>query len=153
MRNWSDEEISYLRENLNKMNNKELAKALSRTSGSVMSKLYHLDLTRTEEFRKHIWRAEMISLNQDRYGENNPNWKGGISKDNYHYKKLQMVRYPERVEARDLVNRAVREGKLKRANCSVCDAANAHAHHEDYSKPFEIIWLCRRCHRKLHEDA
>jgi len=26
-------------------------------------------------------------------------------------------------------------------------------HHEDYSKEFEVIWLCRRCHAKKIETV
>lgn len=33
-------------------------------------------------------------------GENNPNWKGGISQNYYHYKKIQKQRYPEKIKAR-----------------------------------------------------
>lgn len=27
------------------------------------------------------------------------------------------------------------------------------AHHEDYSKPFEVTWLCRLCHRIKHRKV
>ncbi len=37
--------------------------------------------------------------------------------------------------------------------CSDCGAVDVviHGHHEDYSKPLEVIWLCVSCHMKLHE--
>jgi hypothetical protein len=42
---------------------------------------------------------------------------------------------------------------IKRGNCEICDIPNAHAHHEDYSKPFEVRWLCRKHHRELHQSC
>jgi len=52
--------------------------------------------------------------NSQATGPNNPNWRGGVSQDNYHYKKLQRQRYPEKVAAREAVHRATRSGKLLR---------------------------------------
>lgn len=82
--------------------------------------------------------------------ENNPNWKEGISKNNYHYKKIQKERYPEKIKARELVSRAIKSGKLTKQNCVICGDHNSHAHHEDYSKPLEVIWLCKKHHDEKH---
>lgn len=47
--------------------------------------------------------------------------------------------------------KAIRAGKLIRLSCEVCGAAEAQAHHDDYSKPLDIRWLCRS-HHKLHHS-
>jgi hypothetical protein len=79
-------------------------------------------------------------------GADNPNWKGGISRDHMHYKRLQKQRYPERVRARELVRRALRAGRLKRGS------ADTNAHHEDYSKPLVVGWFCRDHHGGEHDE-
>lgn len=83
-------------------------------------------------------------------GENNPNWKGGISRDHYHYKKLQRERYPERLLARKKLSRAVKSGKVVKGYCQVCGATDVFAHHPDYSEPLRVDWLCREHHRQAH---
>lgn len=89
------------------------------------------------------------SLTIDQNGSENPNWKGGISSDNYHYKLIQKERYPERIKARQICYDAVRAGKLKRHPCELCGNTNAQAHHDDYSKPLDVRWLCPAHHRVL----
>ena len=84
--------------------------------------------------------------------ENNPNWKNGISKNHYHYKKIQVARYPDRCEARRKCYRAVKAGKIMRFKCEKCGDKNSFAHHADYSKPFEVRWFCRKHHREIHEN-
>lgn len=52
-----------------------------------------------------------------------------------------------------LVTKAVWEGILiYPEQCSGCGDREKplDAHHEDYSKPLEIDWLCRKCHSRLH---
>ena len=91
----------------------------------------------------------MTISKKDMSGDKNPMWKGGISKNNYHYKKLQKQRYPERIRAREKLSYAVKSGKIQRGVCA-CGDPNTHAHHEDYSKPLEVIWLCRKHHMEIH---
>lgn len=83
--------------------------------------------------------------------EKNANWKGGISKNRYRYKLIEKQRYPEKIKARDAVQKAKKSGKLIVGPCSVCQATEKiHAHHEDYSKPLDVIWLCNKCHHNRH---
>ena len=87
----------------------------------------------------------------DKHGINNPNWKGGVSDNNYHYKKLQVERYPERIRAREAALYAIKSGSLQKQPCIVCGEEDVQAHHSDYSQPLEITWLCRKHHRQLHD--
>ena len=53
------------------------------------------------------------------------------------------------------VLKAVAAGTLVRpASCSRCGGGKRiEAHHPDYSKPLEVMWLCRRCHYHEHGHA
>lgn len=72
-------------------------------------------------------------------------------------KKLEVnrrhaARYPERDAARNAVANAVRDGKLKRQSCIICGSKDSEAHHEDYSKPLDIQWLCPKHHAERHRE-
>lgn len=62
------------------------------------------------------------------------------------------IENPQKVKARSAVSNAIRGGKLTRGTeCFFCgNAGKLHAHHHDYSKPFDVFWLCPPCHGKLH---
>jgi hypothetical protein len=36
--------------------------------------------------------------------------------------------------------------------CQRCGAVNSHAHHENYDKPLEVVWLCPPHHRERHRE-
>jgi hypothetical protein len=55
-----------------------------------------------------------------------------------------------RAKARWTVNNAIRDGVIQREPCEECGGPNSEAHHEDYSQPLAVRWLCRRCHCELH---
>ena len=59
-------------------------------------------------------------------------------------------RRKRKVESKGKFTRsAIRRAEVIRQPCSVCGEPYAHAQHWDYSKPFEIQWLCRRHHLEL----
>ena len=59
-------------------------------------------------------------------------------------------RNPIKQRAQQKVGQAVLRGKLKRLPCQVCGEVKVHAHHADYSKPLEVIWLCPVHHAAEH---
>lgn len=56
-------------------------------------------------------------------------------------------------KARWLVHRALENGTLSRRPCEVCGASPAEAHHDDYTKPLAVRWLCHRHHVEHHAKA
>lgn len=57
---------------------------------------------------------------------------------------------PDAYRAQTAVGNAVRDGKLKKEPCMFCGSEHVHAHHRDYAKPLDVLWLCPKCHRRLH---
>lgn len=66
-------------------------------------------------------------------------------------KRLQ-AKYPEKTKARYMVRDALSAGKItKPDNCTSCDATGRlEGHHNDYSKPLDVEWLCVLCHKAKH---
>src|SRR5690606_6491213 len=67
--------------------------------------------------------------------------------------KRSHERYPERYRARHLAYRARRSGKLVPEPCEVCGRTDVHAHHTDYSKPLDVVWLCPVHHGEAHRSS
>ena len=57
-----------------------------------------------------------------------------------------------RTAAHNAVARAIRNGSLFRLPCIRCKAEKSIAHHEDYDKPLEVMWLCQPCHKQRHKE-
>lgn len=85
-------------------------------------------------------------------GDGNPNWKGGISQINTRYTNRFRQANPHKVRAHTIVARALSSGCLVRpAACSQCNVpCKPHGHHDDYSQPLSVRWLCRTCHLAHH---
>lgn len=84
---------------------------------------------------------------KERYGDENNFYRGGAKSDG---------------AAHDLMEKAIALGMLIRpVVCSECgDIPHSakdgrsliHGHHEDYSKPLDVVWLCQKCHFERHKE-
>lgn len=62
-------------------------------------------------------------------------------------------RAPERRAAHIAVGNAVRDRRLTPwAVCSLpdCECTEVEAHHPDYSRPLDVVWLCDKHHKATH---
>lgn len=61
------------------------------------------------------------------------------------------IDHPEAYKAQTAVNNAVRDGRLLKEPCAICGTEkHVHGHHRDYSRPLDVIWMCARCHHRVH---
>ena len=71
------------------------------------------------------------------------------------YKKNWALSNQEKCKASSDVRHAVESGRLTKPDrCSIdgCTAKkNIQGHHEDYSKPLDVVWLCAKHHKLLHK--
>ena len=52
-----------------------------------------------------------------------------------------------KMNCRSYLHTYIKRGKVTKRPCAVCGTSHAiEAHHEDHSKPLEVIWLCRTHH-------
>ena len=60
--------------------------------------------------------------------------------------------FKAQTESRTICSKAIREGRLIRpGKCGRCGKkSEPEAHHEDYTKPLKVKWLCIPCHRFIH---
>jgi hypothetical protein len=55
-----------------------------------------------------------------------------------------------KIRARSLVRVHVSRGKMNKQPCLFCGDPNSEAHHQDYSKPLDVTWLCKDHHKAVH---
>jgi len=145
---WTEKEIEILKTHYPVGGCNAVMKYIHRSVNSIKHMACRLEIKADKSIFSEA--AKKYKAEHDQHGKNNPNWKGGIAKNNYYYKKLQIERYPERVHARNLLDKAVRQGKITRLPCEVCGNPKTEAHHENYSKPFDVQWLCKKHHNEIH---
>lgn len=73
--------------------------------------------------------------------------------------RLNRPKYSDLTEEQRLKNKCraytnsyIKRGKLERGVCEVCESDKVEAHHDDYNKPLEVRWFCRKHHLEYHDQ-
>jgi hypothetical protein len=92
------------------------------------------------------WRRQ----NRERYLKSGRAWKAANQDRQLEYKRRHRALNHQKEYARGKVAAEVKAGRLVPLPCTRCSATPTEAHHPDYSKPLDVIWLCRPCHLQEH---
>jgi hypothetical protein len=58
---------------------------------------------------------------------------------------------PAGYHAHNALNNAIRDGKLTKEPCALCGTTqHIHGHHKNYAEPLNVMWLCAKCHSRVH---
>ena len=131
------------------------------------------DPEKRREAQRKYNRSEKGIANRKRWAERNPEkvaaahrrwWKANPEKvraygrryqQTPHGKKSRLARNRresrEKIGARNAINNGIRNGSITRPDtCEYCGVVDEpiEASHSDYSRPLDVEWLCRPCHRK-----
>ena len=101
----------------------------------LQNSLYHENNREKIAARKKEWfSSDVGKLSMAKSGKR---WR----KKNSHKKRAQ-----------DLVYLAVKRGEIiPKEKCEACKSMKKiEAHHPDYKEPLQVLWLCNRCHIRLH---
>jgi hypothetical protein len=100
---------------------------------------------------------EKILKNQREYYHRNKDkilekLKETRKKNGYNTTKQYKHRNKEKIDAHNYVALAIKFGNLVRPEtCEKCKKqCKPHAHHHDYTKPLDVIWVCPKCHGEEH---
>jgi hypothetical protein len=68
------------------------------------------------------------------------------------YRRNRTVTHDQHAKelARSKAGVKYRRGNIKKSPCRDCGSEMSQMHHEDYSKPYDVVWMCRGCHLKVH---
>jgi hypothetical protein len=62
-------------------------------------------------------------------------------------RKLWYEKNKHKSSAHSAVKTALYRGDIVKKPCEVCGEDRSQAHHEDYSKKLDVVWLCAKHHR------
>jgi hypothetical protein len=83
------------------------------------------------------------------YGEVYKKWLSANRDKKAAIDKAQRERHVDRFKSRDIMKHALRDGKIIRGICEVCGDPKTEGHHDDYSQPLRVRWLCKKHHQEL----
>jgi hypothetical protein len=63
------------------------------------------------------------------------------------------AQFPNRRKAQNILAGAVKTNKVFKLHCIVCGSEKVEAHHPDYDRPLDVIWMCPVHHKQTHAMA
>lgn len=101
--------------------------------------------------RKRTDDPKRVKMRKDYFEKNrkDPNWQARQreSRDKY------LDKFAHKRSCHVIWGNYKRDHSIKPEPCSKCSSEiDLNAHHEDYTKPLEIIWLCKKCHGLRHRE-
>lgn len=66
-----------------------------------------------------------------------------------------LIDYKRKIISRRITAKMIKQGKIERAShCEKCAVKyKTVAHHVDYGKPDQVVWLCNKCHGSVHKKG
>lgn len=103
--------------------------------------------------REKLSTLDAKTKNKERWVEWNEKNKDAIREYRREYHKNWRKQNPGRQKIYWMVCAALKEGKIvKPLMCQLCGkTSKLQGHHADYAKPLEVIWVCIKCHHKIHK--
>tara|TARA_R100001244_G_C5160549_1_gene130951 strand:+ start:130 stop:552 length:423 start_codon:yes stop_codon:yes gene_type:complete len=98
------------------------------------------------------WSRKYYKENPDKYVERNRyelTEKGIKNRRKANAKWLRNNKDKKRTHSQ--VAQELKMGRMVKQDC-FCGSDKSEAHHEDYSKPLEVVWLCRKHHSQRHKE-
>lgn len=57
----------------------------------------------------------------------------------------------KKATSRSIARVAAKRGTIQKQPCEVCGSGKSQMHHDDYNKPKEVRWFCRKHHLEWHK--
>lgn len=105
----------------------------------VTDELYQKIISRSDINKSKIFSGffEEFFRNEEKY-------------QNQEYKTSSQKNSREKINIRQKTGRNIRNGKIKKLPCLICNNPDSEAHHPDYSNPENVVFLCKKHHEELH---
>lgn len=118
------------------------------------NKKRYSDFTKEEKRKYHCEAVKRYNLkNKNKIKQKNKIYRHKWYLKNKDYHKKYLKKNPDEIiklKCRWEYGNLVKLGKIKRRPCIICGNKKTDGHHEDYTKPKEVIWLCRLHHNQYH---
>jgi len=119
------------------------------TSKNRLGKKYHRNTC------KFCFQKQVTKCNKKNFEQRKNSNLEGFRKEERGRSRKWRANHKAEHYAHTLLKRAIEKGEIKKpCICSKCgkQGIKINGHHEDYSKPYEVVWLCDVCHKKRHVD-